>query len=215
MDFYYLSGSPFSWKVWLALEHKKLAYGLKILSADSGDLKTAEFLALNPRGKVPVLVDDGFVLSESAAIVEYLEERYSTQGPRLWPADERARACARRLSMEGDSYIYPHVRKLVVELLMRKEGTPDQAQIAEAKINLQRELSGLESGISSNFLAGPETTAADFAIYPFLAVLRRLAQRKPKQHLAEIIPEGVAVWMGRVEALPLFARTKPPHWSTS
>jgi len=43
LTFYYLSGSPFSWKVWLTLEHMQIPYAQRILSADAGDLKGAEF----------------------------------------------------------------------------------------------------------------------------------------------------------------------------
>ena len=66
--FYYGSGSPYAWKVWLALEHKQLEYDLKLLSFDRGETRAPEFRALNPRGKVPTLVDDGLVLWESSAI---------------------------------------------------------------------------------------------------------------------------------------------------
>ena len=62
VDFYYASGSPYAWRVWLALEHKGAAYKRTTLSFDAGDLKTPKFQALNPRRKVPVLVDDDFVL---------------------------------------------------------------------------------------------------------------------------------------------------------
>ena len=57
ITFYYGAGSPFAWRVWLALEHKALAYELKVLSFSDGDLKKPEFAALNPRRKIPVLVD--------------------------------------------------------------------------------------------------------------------------------------------------------------
>src|SRR5215213_11956946 len=59
---HYASGSPYAWRVWLSLEHKGVPYELKTLSFDAGDLKTPAFLALNPRHRVPVLVDDGFAL---------------------------------------------------------------------------------------------------------------------------------------------------------
>jgi len=48
--FYYLSASPFGWKVWLALERKRIDYEMVLLSADAGDLKPPGFLAINPRG---------------------------------------------------------------------------------------------------------------------------------------------------------------------
>jgi glutathione S-transferase len=71
ITFYYLSGSPFSWKVWLSLERKQIPYELRVLSANAGDLMAPEFLTINSRGKVPAIVDDGFALNESLAIVEY------------------------------------------------------------------------------------------------------------------------------------------------
>src|SRR3954462_4236936 len=52
--FHGASGSPYAWRVWLALEHKRIPYELRTLSFDKGDLKAAEFRALNPRGRVPV-----------------------------------------------------------------------------------------------------------------------------------------------------------------
>lgn len=215
LTFYYLSGSPFSWKVWLSLERKQIPYDLRVLSADAGDLKREAFLAINPRGKVPAIVDDGFALYESSAIIEYLDEQYHGSGERLWPRDARARAVARRIAAEGDAYIYPNVRKLVVELIMRKDGTPDEAAIAEAKSALGRELPQLERAIVGPFIAGDEPSAADFANYPFLAVLNRVVLRRPEYKLAELVPDGVRRWMQQVEALPYFATTIPPHWKTS
>lgn len=212
LKFYYLSGSPFSWKVWLALEHKALSYDLEVLSADAGDLRKPAFLSLNARGKVPVIVDDGFVLSESTAIVEYLEERYRASGPSLWPTDEQARATARRIAIEGDTYIYPQVRKLVVELLMRKDGAPDETVIADAKATLAHELAMLDARIGNTFLADPDVSAADYAIYPFLAILKRVAARRPELDLTALLLPGTIEWMGRIEALRFFASTTPPHW---
>ena len=88
--FYYGSGSPYAWKVHFALEHKALPYERKVLSFSAGDTKKPEFLALNPRGQVPTIDDDGFVLYESNAIVEYLDEAYPGCGSPLFPGDARA-----------------------------------------------------------------------------------------------------------------------------
>jgi len=212
LTFYCLSGSPFSWKVWLSLERKQIAYDLEMLSADAGDLKSPRFLALNPRGKVPTIVDEGFVLSESAAIVDYLEERYPESGASLWPGEVRARALARKAAIEGDSFIYPSVRKLVEECVMRKDGDPDACVVADAKAALASELARLATSIKEPFIAGPEPSAADFTIYPFLAVLRRLAARRPEHRVGEVVPGALSSWIGRVEALPYFEKTTPPHW---
>lgn len=215
LTFYYLSGSPFAWKVWLSLERKEIPYDLKILSADAGDLKTPEFLALNPRGKVPTIVDHGFVLSESSVIVEYLEENYTASGASLWPADAKARSLARKTAIEGDSFIYPSVRRLVVDLLLRKEGEPDASVIADAKAALAGELATLEHKIQGSYIAGSEPSAADFSIYPFLAVLGRVAARKPEHQIGAIVPDGLKTWMQGIEALRYFNTTIPPHWRNS
>jgi len=87
--------------VWLALEHKHIAYELKTMSFSAGDLRKPEYLAINPRHKVPAIVDEGFALYESAAIVEYLDERYP--GPKLFPGDVRQRALVRRMVQEACS----------------------------------------------------------------------------------------------------------------
>ena len=86
---YWMSGSPFAWRVHLVLEEKGLPYESVLLTASKGELKTPEHLARSPRGKVPALEDDGVTLWESTAIVEYLEERYPT--PPLLPGDPAAR----------------------------------------------------------------------------------------------------------------------------
>src|SRR6185369_15392067 len=48
ITFYYGSGSPFAWRVWLALEHKRVPYQLEVLSFDRGDTKAPSFRAINP-----------------------------------------------------------------------------------------------------------------------------------------------------------------------
>ena len=98
--FYYLSGSPFTWRVWLALEHKALKYKRIELSLEKGDLKSDSYLALNPRGKVPVIVDGDFSIYESGVILEYLEEKYPDFGAHLFPKDIQSRTLGRRLINE-------------------------------------------------------------------------------------------------------------------
>lgn len=104
LTFYYGSGSPYAWRVWLALEHKQLPYEQKVMSFSAGDLTKPDFLAINPRHKVPAIVDDGFALYESQAILEYLDERYPAP-PRLLSGDLRRRAVIRRIIQEADQYL--------------------------------------------------------------------------------------------------------------
>lgn len=62
LRFYYGSGSPYAWRVWLALEHKRIPYELVTLSLANSEQKKAAFLAVNPRGQIPAIDDDGFCL---------------------------------------------------------------------------------------------------------------------------------------------------------
>lgn len=75
IQLYSLSGSPFGWKGQLALDHVGAARATTMLSPDRGDTRQPGFLATNPHGKLPVLVDGDVVLYESDVIVEYLEDQ--------------------------------------------------------------------------------------------------------------------------------------------
>src|SRR5207245_1713250 len=66
LTLYYGSGSPYAWRAQLGLEHKALAYELKILSFSAGDTRKPEFVALNPRTQVPVLLDARRISSGAA-----------------------------------------------------------------------------------------------------------------------------------------------------
>jgi glutathione S-transferase len=160
---HYASGSPYAWRVWLALEHKGVPYELKTLSFDAGDLKTPEFLALNPRHRVPVLVDDGFALYESAAIVEYVEDRWP-DAPRLFSADLRERAVQRRLIREADQYVVEPLERLVTAVLFTKPEERKPETIARACGELREELAFWESATARDHLAGP-VSAADYTLY--------------------------------------------------
>ena len=84
----YAFATPNSVKVPIALEELGLDYALHPVNVRKGEQKADAFVALNANGKVPVLVDDGFVLTESAAILVHLAE---TTG-RLIPSDPQGRA---------------------------------------------------------------------------------------------------------------------------
>lgn len=210
IEFYALSGSPFTWKVWLALEHKGLAYDLQILSADGGDLKQPRFLAINPRGKVPVIVDKGFVVRESHVIVDYLDEAYRDHGEILWPRELGARTCARLIAAEVDAYVYPLVRRLVVEL---RDRDPDVAVVMEVQSALAREMGLVAGSFKGDFAAGADPSAADFALYPLAALVSRLSARFPQFELDGASPSALRAWMQHIEGLPYFQKTYPPHWA--
>jgi glutathione S-transferase len=209
ITFYYGSGSPFAWRVWLALEHKQLPYELKLMSLQNGELKKAEFLAINPRGKVPVLVDDGFVIRESAVIVEYLEERYPDHP--LFPSNSQDRATVRRVIAEINSCLYPALRRLLEQTLFRADDNGDAAVIAQVLADLRQELSYYEVALSGEYFVD-ELSAVDFTFYPLLALIKRLHDKQPQHGAGTLIGAKLADFMRRIEQLPYFEKTTPPHW---
>ena len=212
ITFYFGSGSPYAWKIWLALEHKKLFYEAKRMAFDNDDLKTPEFTAVNPRQKVPALWDNGFAMYESSAILEYLEDRYRDSGEPLWPKDMHARAIARRRAAEVVSYIDPMNDKILSEIFGPADKVPDIGKIEEGKKALAAELMLIEGWLDKEFIGGDKLTGADFTLYPYLAFLGRVDTRKPGYNLLALVPPKLAAWMKRIEALPYFEKTYPPHW---
>ena len=213
--FYHGHGSPFSWRVWLALEHKRIPYELKVLSFADGDTKKPEFIAINPRHHVPTIVDDGFALWESGAILEYLEERFPAKdaAASLYPGDARSRARIRRLIREVDSYVDQEaLDPIVMEHFFKDGAAPDEARVAKARDRLKDELEYFTRELRGPFLAGEAPTAADFVFYPEYAYVKRLTFRKPELDLVKLVPAPLAEWGKRIEALPYFDKTFPPHW---
>ena len=209
LAFYYGSGSPYSWRVWLALEHKHVAYELKTLSFSAGDLRKPEYLAINPRHKVPAIVDDGFALYESAAVVEYLDEKYP--GAKLFPGDVRQRALVRRMVGEADQYYAVAMEKLVDQVLFTPQDKWDADKIGAGREGVAQELALWETLARGEYLAG-ELSAADFTLYPLVALTLRMEKRKPDLAVSGAIGPKMTAWMKRIEALPYFQKTWPPHW---
>ena len=208
LDFYFGSGSQYAWRVWLALEHKGVPYTAHRMQFDNGDLRTPSFLAINPRGRVPAIVDDGFALFESSAIVAYLEDKYPT--PSLLPKDIKARAIARRIAAEVDADFAAPTHALIDMLFASEPATPDA--VAAAKDALAKELARFESYVLEGDTFVGEITLAEFAFYPFVRFLDRVQQRKPEHDTAALVPPKLRQLMRRVEALPYYDKTFPPHW---
>ncbi|WP_431283183.1 glutathione S-transferase family protein [Humitalea sp. 24SJ18S-53] len=210
LTLYYLSGSPYAWRVWLALEHKGIPFQCKTMSYDAGDLKTPGYAALNPRRQVPVIDDDGFVLYESAAIVEYLEDKWP-DSPRLFSPDLRQRAIERRLIREADAYFVEGLEHLVRAVF----GTPPERhspdKIKAAWHAMRSELALWESLIRGDWLAG-DLSAADYTLFPEIALGQRIAQINPGMLDGDLPGPRLAAWMARMTALPIIQKTWPPHW---
>jgi glutathione S-transferase len=212
LDFYHGHGSPYSWRVWLALEAKGIAYNLKVLSFADKDTTKPEFVAINPRHTVPTIVDDGYALWESMAILEYLEERFPDKA-RLYPGDAKNRARIRRLIREMEYHVDTNGIDVIVEELFDEEaGKADMQRVAKARDKLREELGYFAKELRGKYIAGDSPCAADFVLYPMLGYCWRINFRKPEAGLADIVPAPLADYKKRIEALPYFDKTFPPHW---
>ena len=210
LTFYYGSGSSYAWKVWLALEHKAIPYDLKVLSFDKGDTKAPAFRAINPRGKVPTIVDKGYALWESTVILEYLEEAYPKRP--LLPKGLQDRATVRRIAAESESYLGPLIGELVRATLFRK-GPADAGVFADLHKRLDEELPRFEDMLHGDYFANA-FSLADITVYPTMRMMHRIDERQAGENWSKHIPAGLAAWMKRIEALPYFERTIPPHWKS-
>jgi glutathione S-transferase len=210
LTLYYLSGSPYAWRVWLALEYKRIPYELKLMSYDAGDFKRPEFQALNPRRQVPVIVDGSFVLYESAAIIEYLEDTQPDE-PRLFARDLRDRAVQRRLVREADQYFATALEHLVEAVLFTPKERWSQERITAASAEIEKELELWETVIAGDYLAG-DLSAADFTLFPETALVQRMDSRNPGLLPPDLLGPKMATWARRMEALPCVQKTWPPHW---
>lgn len=208
---YYGSGSPYAWRAQLALEHKALAYELKVISFAAGDTRKPEFLALNPRHQVPVLVDGDFVLYESNAIVEYLDEAYPASGARLFPGDAKARALVRRLILEVDNYLDEPIDLIIRQAFYATPEERDAQKLADGRKALMDEYAMFTKSMRGEFLAGP-LSAADYAFYPLVAFMNRCETKLPDLGADAMLTPELRAWKARVEALPYLDKTIPPHW---
>ena len=190
---------PFARKVRLALREKKLDFELEEEPVwEAGD----DFLALNPAGEVPVLVEpDGTALADSVAICEYLEEAF--RDPPLLPGDALARAEARRLVAWFDHKMFREVTRPLtdekVEKRLRMGGTPDSAAIRGALASIHSHLAYLGWLTERRrWLAGEELSLADLAAAGQVSVIDYLGDVPWDEHPA------AKDWYVRLKSRPSF-----------
>ena len=216
IELYWGSGSPFAWRVMLTLEVKRLPYESKLLEFSKQEHKTPAYLQLNPRGKVPTLKDGDFVLYESIAIMAYLDRKYPT--PPIFGTTAEQTGLIWRLVLECESYLLSAGDKVVRPLFFGK-GLENLNEIQTAVELIRRELKIVDGRLAdSNWLVGGEISAADIAIFPLVQLLLRAAGKEAARPLdLGLVPlsqtfPNIARWVRRIEELPNYQRTYPPHW---
>lgn len=142
-----------------ALEEIGVPYELVPVDINKGDNDKPEFLAINPNGRIPALVDGDLKLFESMAINLYLARKY---GKELWPADEAGQAHTLQWSFWGMTEAEPFFITLLYQLVFTSEEQRDAARVAEARAALAPRLKVLDDHLKNRpYLLGSNFTIAD------------------------------------------------------
>ena len=216
LELYWGSGSPFSWRVMLTLEIKHLKYESRLLEFSRQENKAAEYLKLNPRGKVPTLKDGTFTLCESLAIMAYLDQKYPDQS--LFGRSPEETGLIWRAISEAESYLVGPGSKVAMPIFFGK-GLEKRDEIRAAAATIREELTRVDTALNhSDWLVGSQVSAADIALFPLIQLILRAASKDAAKPLElGLLPLGqtypaIAGWVKRIEALPGYDKTYPPHW---
>lgn len=214
LEVFWISGSPYGWRVLLALAVKNAPFVSRRLSASDEEHRKPEYLAINPRGKAPALRHGDLVMAESVAMLRYVDRVFPQ--PPLFGQTAAEEARINQRIDEIENYLVPNTgwitRALFGEVAAGREAMLNQ-RAARARHELQR----LEDHVDT-WIAGPALSAADLVLYPVVAALLRAAGKPAAAGLdLRLLPFGekypaLAAWCTRVEALPGFDAAYPPHW---
>ena len=164
-----------------------------------GENKAPEYLAINPNGRIPAMVDGDLVLFESMAINLYLAKQY---GPSLVPADPAAEAKVVQWSVWGISEIEPLQMQIVVQRFFTAKEQQDVEIIEQATKGLQRPLAVLDSVLADTpYLLGSEFSLADVNVAGVMDLLSSLRFDFSAQ-------PNVGLWLERCQSRPSYAKTK-------
>ena len=203
---YHLWLSPFARKIRVVLKEKSLDFTMKVEKTWE---RRPEFLALNPAGEVPVLIEpDGTVLADAGAIAEFLDEVYRDK--LVIGVNAQDRAEVRRLSQWFDCKLNREVTEpLVSEKMMKRFlglGEPNSAAIRAGKANLGYHLDYITFLVERRrWLAGDHFSLADISAAAHLSVLDYLADVPWEAH------EPAKEWYARIKSRPSFRPLLADH----
>jgi GST-like protein len=190
----YTAGTPNGRKVSIALEELGLDYDMTWVHIDKREQMTAEFLALNPNHKIPVMEDDGQVIWESGAILLHLGERHDPDGLIL-SKDAKTRMDAIQYAFFQTGGVGPNLGRLGAAL--RKEGEKNQEMIQIFSEEISRLMGVIDRILEDGreYLAGPYSIG-DIMHFPWLQIMKNIGSK-------EILDrERVSNWLARIEARP-------------
>lgn len=214
IEIYWVSGSPFGWRVLLTAELKDIPYVSRRINNATGVQSSGEYLAINPRGKVPALTHGDVVICESLAMMTYLDQLFPE--PPIFGTAPRQTARIMQACSEFMCYLEPVMNRFAAAIARNKQLSA--AALAARQGTLHNELSRLDQTLQQEAWIAGTLSAADLTIYPHCRFLLRLAQRPEAASLdlgLTDFPErypALDAWMRRIEALPFYDRAYPPHW---
>jgi glutathione S-transferase len=168
MKLYGMAMSPFVQRVKMQMVAKGIDF--ELAAPVGGGIKSDEFLALNPMGKMPCLqTENGLALPESEVILEYIEDAFPKPPLRPKKADERAQV--RLISRVTDLYLVPTLGKLFAQIGPAKDAAATAAVLEE----INKALGHLEVYASGKkHIAGNKFTIADCSLTPILFYITRI-----------------------------------------
>lgn len=199
MRLYWHPFSLFPRRIRVALREKGLPHEEVLVDLPGGATRAPEFRRLNPFGQVPVLEDDGLIVFESVAILEYLEER--APSPPLLPADLRGRARARQLMQGSGDYFAPPFERWIARFFTPPEQW-DHADREQARQEMAAHLDVLESLLAQEEYLVGDFSLADVCYVPFVCELGAAG-------LDQLLAPRPAVqrWVERLRGRPSVAAT--------
>jgi len=216
IDVYWGSGSPYAWRVLLALEYKQLPYTGHLLQFSKQEHQSPPILAMNFRGRVPILKDGEYVVFESLAVLYYLDQKYPER--KIFGGTPEEAGVIMRVICEYQAYAEPPLMR-IVDALFTNTFKPGAGELAEALHTVAREARSIEARLAkSDWVVGETMSAADMVIFPGLQVLLRALNKPDAGELsARFLPlaanyPALQRWIARVEAMPGYEKTYPPHW---
>jgi len=209
MKLYHYYRSSASYRVRIALNLKGLPYEAVAVDLLKSAQRSAEYLALNPEGLVPVLVEGQRPLTQSLAIIEYLEE--TCPQPPLLPRDPQGRALVRALALAIACEISPLNNSGVLKYLKGPLEADERTVNAWYANWIGRGFEALEKEVSrttgdGRHMYGTAVTLADICIVPQMYNARRYhCDLAPYPTLQRI--------SAHLETLPEFARAAPEEFA--
>jgi len=174
---YFRSSAAFRARIALNLKGIKPELRFVHLLKDGGQQHTAEYKTLNPQELIPALVHDGHTITQSLAIIEYLDE--IAPKPPLLPKDAYGRARAREIAYVCACDIHPVNNLRVNQYLVKMFGADADAQVSWQRHWIRAGFNALETMLSSSpntgtFCHGDMPTIADIVLIPQVANARRV-----------------------------------------